>query len=587
MVRSCPRVTDLISQLGLRAPYTKRGIDWKLSEAAPVHDMYLKDIDQLCKTHYTKDNDDILHGDQVRKAALSLSNQYGPAIWISSEARPWLLQPGEGARNAPYEQDLYWHDPRDREFIRSTLSTIVVEKIWRYRKENIRKMRDDLTDPSYTSTAQVHAPRSSRTSLAPLPTSLQCFTEGSGIDAHYNASWLKENGVWLGDVNDYDQVVNGPCFNDVCQNYLDMTFGDDGKAHEEPYMFDEVPEENTIILECAACKTFNSKNSPAGLVQVQCEGVIHKDNETVLQKNHWVFPCRLDGTAVFALVKRDKKNPEYWSFWRVDGGFTTTVYLTAMSKYQASPAKGKARAVVPRNPQHGRSAKRRRTDSGHDVALSKQAATGVGFCAIHSRESPELRSAAAPLTAGSLFASLGSPTRSQRSVSAGPAGHRSGSRKDFDSLYDSTPAPVLRPDTTNKVNVASIPTAAVQHEPQTTVAEPGLETARASVRPPSSAYSDRVRVWLTTDWTAAGRNVVLVHRSASVQDLYSEISKKLSRKLQGKTIAALNMSVNMPPHGNEAIDVEIDDDAGWETMLEFTREAGKSELSAIVLRTDD
>ena len=99
--------------------------------------------------------------------------------------------------------------------------------------ENIRKMRDDSIDPSYTSTAQVHAPRSNRTSLGPGPSSLQCFTEGSGFDARSNASGLKENAIRLGDVDDYDQAVNGPCFNDVCQNYLDMALGDEGKGQEE------------------------------------------------------------------------------------------------------------------------------------------------------------------------------------------------------------------------------------------------------------------------------------------------------------------------------------------------------------------
>lgn len=115
MVRSCPRVTDLVSQLGLRAPFVKRAVDWKLSEvrtayssnsvsdtggalerralilpylafctvlfdiitrtssmadvssvrqAAPVHDMYLKDIDQLCKV-----SDD--HGKAMRSSQLT------------------------------------------------------------------------------------------------------------------------------------------------------------------------------------------------------------------------------------------------------------------------------------------------------------------------------------------------------------------------------------------------------------------------------------------------------------------------------------------------------------------------------------
>lgn len=52
-------------------------------------------------------------------------------------------------------------------------------------------------------------------------------------------------------------------------------------------MFDEVPAERSIMLECAACKAFNSKNSPAGLVKVKCEGITHEDpdNQTVLQKN--------------------------------------------------------------------------------------------------------------------------------------------------------------------------------------------------------------------------------------------------------------------------------------------------------------
>lgn len=169
----------------------------------------------------------------------------------------------------------------------ATLFRLSLEKIWRYRKENIRKMRDDSTDPSYTLAAPLQATSNTRTSFAPRPNTLQCFTEGSGIDAHYNASWLNENGIWLGDVNDNGTAVNGPCFDDVCQNYLDMTFGNEGKGHEEPYMFDDVPIERFMMLECAACKAFDSNSSPAGLVQVRCESVTHEDTDiqTTLQKN--------------------------------------------------------------------------------------------------------------------------------------------------------------------------------------------------------------------------------------------------------------------------------------------------------------
>lgn len=219
------------------------------------------------------------------------------------------------------------------------------------------------------------------------------------------------------------------------------------------------------------------------------------------------------------------------------------------------------------------------------MALSEQAATGAGFRAINTHENSQPLSAAAALTAGSLFASLGFTTSGQRSVSAGPATLPARS-DDYDSLYDATPAPLLRPNATREGSAASDANIAVPDKQERIAAEPVMKRSSTASAQPSLAASERIRIWLTADWTA-GRNVVLISSNVSVQDLYHDISKKLSRKLQGKSIAALSMSIHKLDHGTEAIDIEIDDEAGWETMLELAREAGTTELSAIVLRNDD
>lgn len=113
MGRSGPGVKDLLSSIGLRAPYTKTATDWKTSENVPVKEFYEVKIPQLCEMHFTKSNDEILHGSVTRDAAVALFEEFGPRIWNREKHRPWLFNPGEITNNTPYKKKLYFDNAED------------------------------------------------------------------------------------------------------------------------------------------------------------------------------------------------------------------------------------------------------------------------------------------------------------------------------------------------------------------------------------------------------------------------------------------------------------------------------------------
>lgn len=99
------------------------------------------------------------------------------------------------------------------------------------------------------------------------------------------------------------------------------------------------------------------------------------------------------------------------------------------------------------------------------------------------------------------------------------------------------------------------------------------------LQPPS--FSLRFRLWLTVS-NHPNRNVMFLDNSMSVQRVYERIREKLSRKLEGREIASV--SFTLPDE--EAIDVEIDDEEAWETVLEMVKEARLTAVNGTVLRRD-
>lgn len=79
----------------------------------PVKEFYNEKIPNLCELHFTKSNDEILHGSTTRHAAVALFAEYGPRIWSRAKHRPWLFNPGEITKHAQYTRKLYFDVPED------------------------------------------------------------------------------------------------------------------------------------------------------------------------------------------------------------------------------------------------------------------------------------------------------------------------------------------------------------------------------------------------------------------------------------------------------------------------------------------
>ena len=50
---------------------------------------------------------------RARNAAIALFEEYGPRIWSRAKNRPWLFNPGEIKKHAPYKRKLYYDVPED------------------------------------------------------------------------------------------------------------------------------------------------------------------------------------------------------------------------------------------------------------------------------------------------------------------------------------------------------------------------------------------------------------------------------------------------------------------------------------------
>lgn len=96
-------ITDLASQLGLRAAYTKLATDW--AKNAIVSDLYQIQLSALARGYAEKSLQEVQSSAELHQEIKRLMEEYGPDIWPRTAERPWLFKAGE---HKMYNVDLYY-----------------------------------------------------------------------------------------------------------------------------------------------------------------------------------------------------------------------------------------------------------------------------------------------------------------------------------------------------------------------------------------------------------------------------------------------------------------------------------------------
>lgn len=135
----------------------------------------------------------------------------------------------------------------------------------RYRKENIRlsggqRLSSVTSDPSWT------PDETQSTRATPGRIDIRCFAPALSEHDHHDASWLKANGVWLGDYNEDNNIVTELSFRDVMREHYSCTNGGQRKnTVKELYTNSGHALEMDKAMVCAACR---SAGRPYGLGMV-------------------------------------------------------------------------------------------------------------------------------------------------------------------------------------------------------------------------------------------------------------------------------------------------------------------------------
>lgn len=97
-------------------------------------------------------------------------------------------------------------------------------------------------------------------------------------------------------------------------------------------------------------------------------------------------------------------------------------------------------------------------------------------------------------------------------------------------------------------------------------------------------FTLRFRVWLTTTWCDS-RRAVFLNDHLSVIDAFNSIDTKMSKVLDGKEIVGLRLWLGDPQaQDGKYIDIDNEDEDGWETILEYVKDAGVAEMQGTVMR---
>lgn len=137
--------------------------------------------------------------------------------------------------------------------IKCTFRDLVIEKVIRYRKDHIKTRLPSVTsDPAWTS----DDPSRSGASANIAPQHFKCFASYTMDNSHTNATYLKDQGIWLGDYDDEDKIVTSLSFNKVMENFYDATYGglrratSEGPDVNEWHSLEKVDKK----MQCADCR---------------------------------------------------------------------------------------------------------------------------------------------------------------------------------------------------------------------------------------------------------------------------------------------------------------------------------------------
>ena len=312
----------------------------------------------------------------------------------------------------------------------------------------------------------------------------------------------------------------------------------------------------------------------------------------------WVYRCTLNDRDVFTYLKplseRESKRLGFdttlWSFWLLDGGYTTKHFLASApdqkdlgwSHKKLEIAKRKLGDVDSDDPeQRSTRVTRQRVSAGDGREATTPANTAFRPINALSKATRSLRFTKPVVTDEQQDqhdeeAEI-TDTAQANAASSGPRERW----PSFDSMYDSTPRPEAHID--DSAVAATVEAGGTMRPPQQPASRITPLAARASTPQSTGSHAQkRFRAWFSVDW-APGRNVVRVNESMTVQDFYSIVRQRLQRQLQGKELLALTMRLRQSHRAEESINIEIDDSDGWEALLEMAEEDGTGDIYGTVI----
>ncbi|CAK3919155.1 Hypothetical predicted protein [Lecanosticta acicola] len=628
---------QICSKIGLRAPRERadKGV-WPL-----VDEMYFRDMGNIIQKHAQRGEKVLAHSVALKDDIDQLCGKYGDSIWPRQRARPWLYDVGQGDKEAPYKKDLYYHDPRDRELIKTALFQVAVSRAKKKRGKDKEKAKT-----SDTSTRASSSSRASAESWASVPPSTrkssrmstirqndhECFANVS--QNHGDAKKLKERGIWLGATRDSVVAVNGDTFAVVCDRLREdavIKAPKDPSFQVVPYEFDRVPPKDKISVACAACgETLNSDGEP---LIVQCEGVTDLDargNQHSLavgsgedrerfQTNSWFFNMKLGREKVFAFMKPEHRGSEqYWTFWMAEGGYSsrfrlrtvpdrcvperTRTMLPPPSPPKSVPARPAAEA--PLNV-HANGRKRRRSLSASTANNASSSASAAQTASIQygNATADDEEQARRLVRAATNTTDEDQPPAQRQRLDCGHD-------EDHDSLYDLTPIPELirrshaingSDDRVSVATVSHLMSAELTRKQGRTIAPPTGTPAAAPLASHSQAPQDsalkissqqtiesprcthsgslRFCVWFLVDSRKAA---VILDGSMNVYEVFARLNSRMRRRLGGQSISEVGLKF----HGDETILLEADDEPGWEMVLRRVAKYQEEEVDGEVVKAE-
>ncbi|KJX94436.1 hypothetical protein TI39_contig4195g00009 [Zymoseptoria brevis] len=582
-----PGVKELGSRIGLRGICTAKKGDMS---AHPTLQLFWEKVSELCKSQYMRSCEDIREAEDIQRAALEMFDAYAPELWerpTHGETRGWLYSPGEGwAACSRYTRDLFYDSQSDREFLRTTLIELIIERILNHHKRHYRQSLRYSSEASFGPDASLAG------------SSFQCFGSGIPITNHQDATWLNEQGIWLGSYDEEKEQVNGMSFEELSSKYFDDTTGGTQTTGVEPQVFDpEVFDRSegpvAMTVQCKACAT--KGQSTALTAEMWGFEWSESDTATHMSFSVWTYPCYLHGKKVFAILK---PVPEYelkrlesanlWQFWLIDGGYTKTSFL--------------AQTQTPVAPSHnaGATASIQQTERPQ---YARKSAPAIG--AIGGKGKKRTREYNSTNKAEELFRSIRKQTLEHSDGSRSPP--KGGN--DWDSMYDVTPRPGLETTSETAERMTIRPASSVHRargvevgiglgrqgtaQAQQTVslfaraAAPSSTSTRALPRAPSLTspppYEPVVRfeLWIRSAAIKGVKIVVLSDRLA-VEDVFAAVHRKMGKKLSGsESTEIIGILVEIPGE-NDPICVEHDGADEWGAVLRSVKDSGLVKLYGTV-----